>query len=207
MDSSDGYVRKAIRKAKKLANVVGDTTRNVVGDARRKVGDVYNHTKPKVQNLTRKFKDAYDYAKPKVQSVTRKVKEVVKQGYHTTKVKAVELKKTYVDNLLMQACLTGTPQEIDEAIMESINIRDKYLSTLKGDPNGTEIQHEVHVKNHDSEVERLIHLRQCMKSLFKTSSPSSSKSPSRLSSSKSPSRPSSSYKSPRPSSSPTSLPF
>jgi hypothetical protein len=161
-----------------------------IGKAKKMAVNAYNYAKPAVQNLTSKVGNIYGYAKPKVQSITRKVKEITKQGYHTAKVKAIELKQVHSDNLLIQACLTGTAQDIDVAIKESTKIRERHLSTLKEDPNGTEVQQEVYIKNHDNEIARLNHLRDCMSSMFTKKSSRSSSSSSRSSSS--PSRPSSS---------------
>ena len=122
-----------------------------------------------VGDVTRKVGDAYNYAKPKVESLTRKVKDVTAKGYNTAKVKALKLKQDNTDSVLIQTYLTGTRQEIDDAISDSRRIRDRYLSALKHDPTTA----EVYTKNHDDEIARLKHLRKCMKSMFTKKSGSS----------------------------------
>jgi hypothetical protein len=132
---------------------------NAVGDVTRKVGDVYNYARPKVDNLT------------------RKVKDMTSKGYNAAKVKALKLKQDHTDNVLIQTYLTGTRQEIDDAISDSRRIRDRYLSALKHDPTNA----EVYTKTHDDEIARLKHLRKCTKLMFtKKSSSSSSSSMSKL---------------------------
>lgn len=128
-----------------------------------------------VGNVTRKVGDAYNYAQPKVQSLTRKVKDVTTKGYSTVKIKALKVKQDHTDNVLIQTYLTGTRQEIDDAISDSRRIRARYLSAQ--DPANI----DVHTKNYDNEIARLKHLRTCMKTMFKKSRSSSSSRASRSS--------------------------
>jgi predicted kinase len=105
------------------------------------------------------IRDAYKYAKPKVQSLTRKVKEVTRRGYYTAKVKTLKLKKMHSDNRLIHALLSGTSLDINDAVLRSTTVRDKYLTALLQHPSSTEnSRHRI-----TREIARLKRLQKCMK--------------------------------------------